>query len=318
MPMEYITLRDQGAQRHGATTALSPGDLALRLLDSAGDAPLRVMIHGFKYQPGHPRHCPHRSLFALSPASGDPRIAGWPRRLGIGRGNRAEPLGLSFGWPARGSLWRAYRNAGQAGIALAGLLDALHRHDPRLDIGLIGHSLGARVALQALALSAPGTVRRAVLLSAAEFGATARAALTTRGARTCDVLAVTSGENDLFDALLEALLRAPEPRDRIFGQATKGLEALPNLAHLQLDHAESLRRLRSGGFAIAPPARAICHWSSYLRPGVFPLYRAFLAGRVTPAELRALLPARTDPRWSRLRATLALPHPGPPPRAMGT
>jgi hypothetical protein len=79
-----------------------------------------------------------------------------------------------------------------------------------------------------------------------------------------------------------------------------GTVALPNLTTLQLDDAASLAALRRAGYRIAPPARLVCHWSPYLRPGVFPLYRAVLDGALGLGQLRALLPEQGAPRWSRL------------------
>ena len=81
------------------------------------------------------------------------------------------------------------------------------------------------------------------------------------------------------------------------------------LVTLQLDDAQSLAALRGLGFPIAPPDRLICHWSPYLREGVFPLYRAILSGDLTLDRLRAVLPTACAPRWSRLRPRLPRPQP---------
>lgn len=294
MPLECITVEHDTARGAGGLTGLP---LARHLLAQAGQGPVVVMIHGYKYLPGDPRHCPHLSIMAADPCRDDPRIISWPRRLGLCRGKRDEGLGLSFGWRARGSIWQAHRRAHEAGTVLGALLTELHRLDPERPVQIVAHSLGARVALRALSLCPEHAVQRAVLLSAAEFCATTKAALQSPGGRSCQVLNVTSRENDLFDFLIERLIAAPCPGDRVLGH---GALSLPNLATLQLDDGESLRRLRRAGYPLRPASRAVCHWSTYLRPGAFPLYRAFLDGRLSAPYLRALLPCDTAPRWSRL------------------
>ena len=59
------------------------------------------------------------------------------------------------------------------------------------------------------------------------------------------------------------------------------------------------------GFGRAPPGRPLCHWSPYIRHGVFPLYRARLRqpDNLPLLQLRATLPKRCDPRWSRIWPT---------------
>lgn len=294
MPMLRLTVTEDEAALHEA-----PGSrtAALRHALSRDPGPITVMLHGYKYQPGHPIHCPHTSIFARVPKPGLPRTVSWPRHLGL-RGQHGEGLGLSFGWEARGSIWQAHRRAALAGEALAGLLADLRQLAPDRPIHLIAHSLGARVALRAIAAGEPGTVNRAILLAAAEYAGTARRALESAAARQTQVLNVTSRENDLFDFLTERLI-APDTSgpDRMLGQ---GAPDLPNLVTLQLDDPASLAALRRAGFRVAAPERLVCHWSPYLRPGVFPLYRAVFSGEMALSRLRALLPADPAPRWSRL------------------
>ncbi len=255
-------------------------------------APVTVMIHGFRYAPGSGKSCPHRTLFAEAPPRGQPRIVGWPRKLGLVR----QGLGVGFGWHAAGTIWNAHGQAGRAGGALADLVRAL-RQAGSGPVHVIAHSLGARVALSALPGLQAGDVGRMVLMSAAEFRRPAAAALATPAGRAAEVLNVTSRENDLFDGLLE-LLFAAGLRD--LGPALgTGLSA-PNLTTLQIDGAGHRRALASLGFPLPDPGRRICHWSPYLRPGLFPLYRAVLDGRLPLPLLAASLPARAAPRWSRL------------------
>ena len=61
------------------------GKSALPLLAAArcGEGPVIVMVHGFKYDPLNPTHCPHDTLF------GGDAPHGWARQLGFGGGARA-------------------------------------------------------------------------------------------------------------------------------------------------------------------------------------------------------------------------------------
>lgn len=303
MPMLRITVTDDGAGLQGAAAPLLP---VLRHGLRADPGPVTLMIHGYKYQPGNRQHCPHASILARAPEIDDSRTVSWPRHLGL-RGQRGEGLGLSFGWQARGSIWAAHREAQRAGEVLAGLLSDIRRLAPARPINIVAHSLGARVALHGISRAAPGAVTRVILLAAAEYAGTARDALRSESGRQTQVLNVTSRENDLFDFLMERLIVPPRPGDRMLGH---GAPDLPNMVTLQLDDARSLARLRAAGFPVAAPARRICHWSPYLRPGVFPLYRAVLSGALPPARLRALLPQEHAPRWSRLAPRLPGLRPG--------
>lgn len=308
MPMLHITAQDHGPGLHDAPPSGGAMRQALQQALAQDPGPVTVMLHGYKYLPGHPLHCPHSSLLAPSPVVCGPKIVSWPQHLGFD-GTPGEGVGLAFGWPARGSIWQAFDRAGRAGAHLAEVLAEVRALDPNRPIHAIGHSMGARVILEALRLSAPRVVSRAVLLAAAEFHDTACAALDSPGGRTCAVLNVTSRENDLYDFMIERLIPAPRPGDRVLGF---GAVARPNVVTVQIDDPQSLALLRRAGFGIAPPARRVCHWSSYRRPGVFGLYHAFVREQITLPQLRALLPEETAPRWSRLMPPLpALPGPGP-------
>ncbi|WP_040604273.1 esterase/lipase family protein [Sagittula stellata] len=306
MPMLRITVTDGEPRLHGATTPLSP---TLRRALAEDPGPVTVMVHGYKYLPGHPKHCPHRTIFARVPSVTDPRVVSWPRHLGL-RGQHGEGLGISFGWMARGTIWDAHAEALVAGHALARLVAEIRRIAPARPVNLVAHSLGARVALTAIGYGNPGAVSRAVLLAAAEYAGVACSALSGASGQATQVLNVTSRENDLYDFLLERLVPPTIPQDRMLGHGTP---RLPNLVTLQLDDPTSLKTLRAAGFPIAEPQRLVCHWSPYLRAGVFPLYAAFLSNDLPLGRLRALLPETGTPRWSRIlprrpmRAPLALP-----------
>jgi len=139
---------------------------------------------------------------------------------------------------------RPSRRPERQGARFAGLVRLLRRLAPDRQVQLIGHSMGARVALAALPALCPGDVGRIVLLTGAEFTRTARAALTSPARRHATVLNVTSRENDLFDFLAEWLLPAPAPGERVIGA---GLAA-PNVIDLQLDNPDAEKALDRLGF----------------------------------------------------------------------
>jgi len=302
MPILRITITGNAARLHRERRPLMPVlNRALR----ADQGPVTIMVHGFKYHPGHPVHCPHGPIPARPTKRAYRSVVNWPARLGM-HGQPGGGLGLSLGWSARGSIWAARASAQAAGHTLAALISDIRGVDPDRKINLIAHSLGARVALTAIRAGAPGAVNRAILLAAAEYAEAARSALDSKGGAGTTILNVTSRENDLFDFLLERLIAPPRPGDRMLGH---GGFCHPRLVTLQLDDSRSLLALRQAGFHIAPPERLICHWSPYLREGVFLLYRAVLDGSMPLETLRALLPTDCAPRWSRLRPRLPIPQP---------
>jgi pimeloyl-ACP methyl ester carboxylesterase len=266
-------------------------DLDNRLAALPPGAPVTIMLHGFRFNPAIPAKNPHTSLYAAVPDRRDGRILSWSRRLGL----QGDRLGIGFGWQADGSLWAARARAGEAGLALAALVARL-RQAGAGPVGLIGHSLGGQVALSALPHLAPGDVGRIVLMSAAAFQTQAEAALATPAGRLAEVLNVTSRENDLYDKAYEMLIGG--------GRALGAGLAAPNAVTVQIDGAAHRAGLRALGFPTAAPTRRICHWSAYLRPGLFPLYRAFLhRPEALPLPLlRAALREDAAPRWSRLFA----------------
>ncbi|MCC1494078.1 alpha/beta hydrolase [Cognatishimia sp. F0-27] len=295
MPMIAIEATSGTPRLHGQATGLGQ---ALHRALRADPGPITVMIHGYKYQPGNPDHCPFNAILALSPERVGKRIVSWPKRLGL-RGQYGEGLGIAFGWQARGSVWRAYDEAHTAGTVLGELLHRLHKMAPDRPVRLVAHSMGARVALRALCLAPQRQTSTVILMAAAEYAHAAETALHSPGGRGCQVLNVTSRENDLFDFMLERTVRAPRRGDPVLGRVVQDPTRLPGLTTLQIDHPETLDVLRRAGYPLALPERRICHWSPYLRVGIFPLYRAVLAGRLDPATLAPHLPDRTESRWSR-------------------
>lgn len=303
MPLLRIDATDDGPVIHK-----SPRSAGARLRQVArGAGPVVIMVHGFKFSPGDPVHCPH--IHILSTRENPCRKAvSWPRGLGFDTGNAGEGLAIAFGWQARGTVWQAWERAALAGRQLADIILEISRIAPLRPIHCIAHSMGARVVLAAMERVPSGALNRVVLLAGAEFSGTALRAMHSPGGRGAEVINITSRENDLFDFALERLI-AP------VGEASIGqvFPNLPNSLTVQLDDASTLAALRRMGFPIAAPTRRICHWSAYLRPGVFSFYQGLM--RQEPAlpltMLKAHLPLQAQPRWSRLfaRPQISLPLP---------
>jgi pimeloyl-ACP methyl ester carboxylesterase len=258
-------------------------DAALRSLPAA--APVMVLIHGYKYTPRRPERCPHEHILSLKPREAA-RAMSWPRHLGFGRGEPAEGLCIAFGWTANGSLWRAHAEALRAATALAEVIRTVHRTHP-VPVHLVGHSLGARVALGAFADLPAGSVGRALLLAGAETRAAAEAALATPAGRAAEIVNVRTRENAIFDLLFRAAIHPHRLLDRALGAGLARDDR--RWLDLAIDCPRARAHLAQLGYRVPPPVRAICHWSAYLRPGLFPLYRALLRDGLPLAALR--LPA---------------------------
>ncbi|MDU8912355.1 alpha/beta hydrolase [Aestuariicoccus sp. MJ-SS9] len=290
MPLLRITVHDDQPLCHD-------GEMPVAALLShahrvAAPGPVVIMVHGYRYAPGRPGRCPHALVQSLSPPPDRPRAISWPRHLGFGRAGTDAGIAISLGWSADGPIWRAWTTAEAAGRALTCLLKDLRHFAPGRDVHVFAHSMGARVALAALRQAAPGDVRTAILMAPAEFSTAAGAALDAPAGRAAGVLHVSSRENAVFDRVLELLIRPPRGGGGAMGR--QPLERA-NLAHLRLDHPPSLAALRRAGYPVAAPDRRICHWSPYLRAGVFPLYRALQSGTLDIARLRALLTKEPAP-----------------------
>ena len=253
---------------HARQTALETGLPAA----FGGAGPVVIMVHGYKYQPGNPNHCPHRHILSLDPQHLPWRAPSWPRQLGFGLGRADEGLAIAFGWDARGTLQQAQLRAVGAGRALAQVVRALKAQAPQRDIHVVCHSLGSDVALEALHRLPAGAVQRIISLTGASYQSRANRALQTPAGRTAEFFNVTSRENDAFDFLFERLTRRPVPGDRAIGQ---GFEA-PNAVTLQLDCLDTLEHLGQMGHPIGLPERRICHWSSYMRPGALRFYKRLI------------------------------------------
>jgi len=290
MSLVQINASPLGLTQHG--TDAPPQEALLQSLTGAG--PVIVMVHGYKFAPYHRHSCPHNHILSLHPRVKCWKALSWPQALGVA--DATGTVGIAFGWPARGRLRQVYHRAEEAGRQLAELVSLIRQLAPHRPIYAIAHSLGARVVLKAVPHLAPQALRRVLLMNGADFSTTAETALACPAGAALEVINVTSRENDLFDCLLEWMIRADHPGDTALSLA---MPQRRNTLTIQLDHGPALARF---GFPIAAPSGRICHWSTYLRPGVFPLYRALTGqeGLALFQNLRHCLPQQPDPRWSRL------------------
>lgn len=280
-------------------------------MDQVGtdQGPVIVMVHGYKYQPGNARHCPHRHIFSLDPDHLPWKAPSWPRQLGFGLGHADEGLAIAFGWEARGTLQQAQARAEEAGRALARFISQLYAANPTRPVHIIGHSLGAEVAFEALHHLPENAVDRIISMTGASYQSRALAALATPAGCSVELFNVTSRENDPYDYLFELLTAAPVRGDRAIGQ---GLVAR-NAVTVQIDCLETLEHLATRGIVIAHPQRRFCHWSSYTRSGTLRFYKKLMR---KPAEtplacLRNQLPEQSDTRWSRIFAPIPRQAPLP-------
>lgn len=260
-------------------------------------APVIIMVHGYKYDPRSTDHSPHRQLFAATPVQRCGRVASWPAGLGVGEGG-AEPLCIGFGWPARGSIWQVWRRSTDAARPLARLISAIAAQGRR--VCLLAHSMGARVCLQALSLAPAASVDRVILMTGAALRGEARVALAAPAGQDAEIVNVISRENDVFDALVEALMGF---RDVSIGSGLGTADG--RWLDLQIDAADTRRALAMLGYSIAEPETLVSHWSAFTRPGLLHLYRGLLSDRRLPfAMLRGHLPP-PEARWTRIGAALS-------------
>jgi hypothetical protein len=303
MPLCQVNISGDGPLEPEATRAA----LAAALARLPAEAPVIVLVHGYKFSPNVAAHDPHTHILSLDPRPSWKAVS-WPRRLGLGAGEGAEPLCIAVGWEARGTLWQAYGRAAEAGAGLAALIGLIRALRPATQVQALAHSLGARVVLSALPHLEAGALGRAVLLAAAEMRSRAAAALETEAGRALGLLNVMSRENELYDTLLEWLVAPHAWGDRALGRgfgAERGGARASGRVDLRIDDSGHRAALAAMGFRIPEADRRFCHWSVYLRAGLFDVYRTVLSDGVALDRLGAALPQAGTAR-SRL---IQLPRP---------
>jgi hypothetical protein len=143
-------------------------------------------------------------------------------------------------------------------------------------------------------------------MAGAEYRDAAARALASPGAAACQVLNVTSLENAPFDLMFRLAVAPDRARDL---PLSAGLGGLGRAIDLVIDTAATRAALAALGHRIRPPATRVCHWSGYMRPGLFAVYRRLLdpADPGFPDALRAALGAARDPRKAGPALPLRLP-----------
>jgi len=285
-----------------------------RTLEAALDGlrpgePATILIHGYRFCPSQPDHDPHRHILSLTPRTDCWKAVSWPRHLHLDR--QGKGLGIGFGWPAMGTLPDVANRAYEAGRRLGRMIDLVHRLRPDAPVNIVAHSLGARVALTALETAPPGVIRRIILMSGAEYRTAATRALSLPAAAQATVLNVTSGENAAFDLMFRLAVGPDVPFDHAL---SAGLGHLPGCIDLAIDNATTRAALKDLGHRLRPPSTRICHWSGYMRPGLFAVYRRMLeiSDPHFPSQLTHALTHQAPPSgesWAtfpRIKSSLAI------------
>jgi pimeloyl-ACP methyl ester carboxylesterase len=254
--------------------------------------PVIVMTHGYRFSPQHPQRCPHRHILSMDRSTCWKAVS-WPRHLHLHRDGAG--LGIALGWEALGSLGTAATRAFDVGATLARLINDINALRPDLPVHLLAHSLGARVALSALSDARAGAVRHVILMSGAEYRSVALCAMASPAGRRARVVNMCSRENALFDGLFRLHVPPPVWTDRALSAC---VPHVPGWTDVRIDAAHHRARLREDGIRLRAPSTPICHWSTYLRPGLFKLYRALFdpAHPDFAARLEASLTLQKMPR----------------------
>lgn len=271
-------------------------DPAVRLQHVLGNtphqtAPIIIMIHGYKFDPTRPDTSPHDHIF------GHTHPNSWPQGLGITSGSAT--LGVSFGWRARGTPHRVFAAAGRRGTELGALIALMQKLAPHRPVHIIAHSMGAEVALCALAAAPAHSIDRVILLAAATYQSRAIASLASPAGRTAELINVTSRQNAFYDALFTWLVPSSRWRDPVLGRGIAG----ENVLNLRLDCPSTRAALRTMHAVVAPPRHLMCHWSGYTTPGALSFYGQLMTmpGVLSLRRLRQALsqPPRpaTSARW---------------------
>lgn len=267
MPVLRINAQDVTPVLHGEARPLRP--VLKSALDTAG--PIVILLHGYKFLPHDAKHCPHSHIFALQDSPCRKGVS-WPKRLGMTGEDDGAGLAIAFGWNARGSLWQARERGKHAAQALATLVRMIRQMRPNQPVHLLAHSMGAFVALRAMPYLKADDIGRVIAMNGALYRKQAERALASEAGRTAEFIHIVSRENRMYEALFEYALRPDDLGDRAIGRSFAAANALT----IDLSDKVTLDVLAALGYPVAPPNKMLCHWSTYLRPGVFGFYNALL------------------------------------------
>ncbi|MEL6677456.1 MAG: hypothetical protein AAFQ51_02045 [Pseudomonadota bacterium] len=302
--------------RHGLSLSGGGTDVAAALEGALAplpaSAPITLLVHGFKYAPGHspgPRapkeRDPFRLIYAFDPVVRCNRMVSWPGGLGFTPDDPGDGLCIGFGWSALptepGPLAvarefpRIYRRAGQVAGDFARLMDRIAAVAPGRPISIVAHSLGARVALCALPrLSSRTRLGPVILMGAAEYAGLAADHLRAAH-RAPQVFNITARENQFYTQLFEWYAPRHGRRDRAIGIAP--LEGA-DVVNVPIDAAATGAVLGALGRQLDTGGERRGHWGFYTRTGALDFYAALIRARqpVRARDLRRLLDTPPTPR----------------------
>lgn len=276
--------------------------LAHSLRNLPKNAPIVVMVHGYKYHPEIAATNPHELLFSTEPKAKCHRTVSWPRGLGFSEMSRDDGLAIGFGWEGVASdfqtpffgFGQVYIQARRAGGNLARLLNWIAELAPGRRVDIVAHSLGASVTLTALARLKPAILGRIILMGAAEFDAVAaRRIAESQNGQNVEIFNLCSRENVVVDRLFEFFAPGRE-RGLSIGRGHNSYG--PNWLNVHLDDPQTVQSLAQFGAPVHLPKKLayVDHWAFYTRAGVLHFYQK-------------LLRERTEWRMSDLKRTLG-PH----------
>ena len=245
-----------------------------------------IMINGFDYDPTeHSDDNPHQTLFRE-----------WGERVQTLAGDDWECFG--FGWYSAelepsswlGGLIRGYWNPYRWGWELAGQAAGILAKaiQSRLDgsnaeICIIAHSLGARVALSALAQLPSDSVMRVLLLNGSSYSQSSKVIATYTDSHVLNVIVKA---DDVLNKLGSVF--APEAFiEAVVGQS--GIENPPvNWLDICLDDPDVQARATACGYDNIRgdnPNNIADHWYSYTHADNWPLFCDFLGGTRSLSDL---------------------------------
>ena len=265
-------------------------------------APITILVHGYKFSPNQPKRDPHGLIFAPQTRHHRPKFTSWPEGLGFTDEPRSG-LCIGFGWPAADSdhpgprlsaFERVYAGAAAAGRALARVIAAIADLAPDRPVDLFAHSLGARVALQALARAPEQSVGQVVLMAAAEYDQQAANCLATGAGQSAQVYNVTARENAIFDLLMQRVAPPTSAQARPLGAGISHWRS--NCVDLPIDQPTLAPIFTRRGIALGPRLAPVCHWSVYTRPGAMELYAEIRRCDLGAGEGRGLWVCRVKHR----------------------
>ncbi|MEM8755121.1 MAG: hypothetical protein AAGF90_19320 [Pseudomonadota bacterium] len=274
----------------GGVAAADGGDWRAALTAAIERAPraasVATLIHGFSYtwRPEEPGFCPHRSIFRAA-APDDGPVCAWPGALGFDE-SPETPLCLAVGWDARAGGLRGfpavYRRAEATGRGLAAVAEVAAEAGRPLDC--LAHSLGARVALGAVARAPRGAMRRAILLGPAADLHEAEAALDAAGGGA-QILHVDARANRVFDGLYHVFA----PRRAGARPLGRAAPAHRGWVRLRIDDGATRDALARRGARLSEAFPTLSHSCFYADPGLMAFYAALLEAPGAPfAGLHAI------------------------------